>query len=42
MLWQTAYSEFYFVPLYWPDFDVNELDKALEIYNQRIRRLGGD
>lgn len=42
MLWQTAYSEFYFVPLYWPDFDVNELDKALETYNQRIRRLGGD
>lgn len=42
MLWQTAYSEFYFVPLYWPDFDVNELDKALETYSQRIRRLGGD
>jgi len=42
MLWQTAYSEFYFTPVLWPDFDETELNKALEIYNQRQRRFGGD
>jgi undecaprenyl diphosphate synthase len=42
MLWQIAYSEFYFVPLYWPDFDIEEMDKALAAYSERIRRLGGD
>ncbi len=42
MLWQTAYSEYYFTPTYWPDFDEQELDKALEAYSQRRRRLGGD
>ena len=42
MLWQIAYSEFYFSPVYWPDFDVDELDKALAAYSERIRRLGGD
>jgi undecaprenyl diphosphate synthase len=42
MLWQIAYSEFYFAPVYWPDFDIKELDKALTAYSERIRRLGGD
>jgi undecaprenyl diphosphate synthase len=42
MLWQIAYSEFYFSPVYWPDFDIDELDKALAAYGERIRRLGGD
>ena len=42
MLWQTAYSEFYFSPVCWPDFDIAELDKALTAYGQRERRLGGD
>ncbi|MBA7681866.1 Isoprenyl transferase [subsurface metagenome] len=42
MLWQTAYSEYYFTPVYWPDFDRVELDKALEAYKQRCRRYGGD
>jgi undecaprenyl diphosphate synthase len=42
MLWQIAYSEFYFAPVYWPDFDIEEMDKALAAYNERIRRLGGD
>ena len=42
MLWQTAYSEFYFAPVFWPDFDAAEIDKALEAYRQRIRRMGGD
>ena len=42
MLWQIAYSEFYFTPMYWPDFDIEELDKALVSYSERVRRLGGD
>ncbi|MBA7624302.1 Ditrans,polycis-undecaprenyl-diphosphate synthase ((2E,6E)-farnesyl-diphosphate specific) [subsurface metagenome] len=42
MLWQTAYSEYYFTPVFWPDFDRVELDKALEAYKQRCRRYGGD
>jgi undecaprenyl diphosphate synthase len=42
MLWQIAYSEFYFAPVYWPDFDIKELDKALAAYSEWIRRLGGD
>jgi undecaprenyl diphosphate synthase len=42
MLWQIAYSEFYFTPVYWPDFDIEEMDKALAAYSERIRRLGGD
>ena len=42
MLWQIAYSEFYFTPMYWPDFDIEELDKALVYYSERVRRLGGD
>ena len=42
MLWQIAYSEFYFSPVYWPDFDIKELDKALLAYSERERRLGGD
>ena len=29
MLWQIAYSEFYITPVYWPDFNIEELDKAL-------------
>ncbi|GAJ00222.1 unnamed protein product, partial [marine sediment metagenome] len=42
MLWQTAYSEYYFTELLWPDFDIKELEKALEAYGQRQRRFGGD
>ncbi len=42
MLWQTAYSEYYFTPVFWPDFDRLELEKALKSYNQRRRRFGGD
>ena len=42
MLWQIAYSEFYFAPVYWPDFDIEELDKAMSVYSERIRTLGGD
>lgn len=40
LLWQLAYSEFYFTPVPWPDFDKAELEKAIEAYNQRDRRYG--
>ena len=36
MLWQIAYSEFYVSPVYWPDFDVKELDKAIMVYGERL------
>ena len=39
--WQLAYTEFYFTPLYWPDFSKEELKKAIEYYNGRNRRFGG-
>lgn len=41
MLWQNAYSEFYFTDVLWPDFNERELDKAILAYNQRNRRFGG-
>lgn len=41
LLWQLAYSEFYFCNVLWPDFNVNELHKALESYKNRDRRFGG-
>ncbi len=40
MLWQGAYSEYYFTPVLWPDFDKQELRKALEDYARRERRFG--
>ena len=40
LLWQLAYSEFYFTDVSWPDFNRNELMKAIEAYNQRDRRFG--
>jgi undecaprenyl diphosphate synthase len=41
LLWQLAYSEFYFTDCAWPDFNEAELDKALESYASRTRRFGG-
>jgi undecaprenyl diphosphate synthase len=41
LLWQAAYAEFYATPVYWPDFDEAEVDRALEAYSQRVRRFGG-
>ena len=41
LLWQLAYSEFYFTPVPWPDFSKAESEKAVEAYNQRDRRYGG-
>lgn len=40
LLWQLAYTEFYVTPVAWPDFDKQELVKAVEAYNQRDRRYG--
>jgi undecaprenyl diphosphate synthase len=40
LLWQLAYSELYFTSVPWPDFDKNELAKAVEAYNNRDRRYG--
>lgn len=42
LLWQTAYSEYYFTKVLWPDFSIKELEKALNEYNNRQRRFGGD
>ena len=42
LMWQTAYSEYYFTDVLWPDFDEKELEKALLSYSQRQRRFGGD
>ena len=41
MLWQLAYTEFYFTDVLWPDFDKAELQKAIDYYNGRERRYGG-
>ena len=41
LLWQAAYSEFYFTPVLWPDFNADELQKALDAYARRTRRFGG-
>lgn len=41
LLWQLAYSEFYFTDVLWPDFTKEDLVKAIEQYNARDRRYGG-
>lgn len=41
LLWQMAYTEFYFTDVLWPDFDRKELEKAVEFYRNRDRRFGG-
>lgn len=41
LLWQLAYSEFYFTDVPWPDFHKEELERAIEAYNKRDRRFGG-
>lgn len=40
LLWQSAYSELYFTPKYWPDFTEKDLDEALSEYSRRERRFG--
>ena len=41
LIWQCAYAEYVFEDILWPDFTVNDLDKALEEYGNRHRRFGG-
>ncbi len=41
LLWQSAYSEYYFTEVLWPDFNTDEVEKALIAYSQRQRRFGG-
>lgn len=41
LLWQSAYAELYFTDVFWPDFNGNELAKALIEFNKRQRRFGG-
>ena len=41
LLWESAYSEYYFTAVYWPDFGKKDFDDALESYSKRERRMGG-
>jgi undecaprenyl diphosphate synthase len=41
LIWQGAYSEWYFTSTYWPDFDKEELRKAVIEFSRRERRYGG-
>ena len=41
LLWQSAYSEYVFMNVLWPDFGPNDLDEAISQYNRRNRRFGG-
>ncbi len=41
LLWQSAYSEYYSTPVTWPDFDEDEVEKALAAFRRRRRRYGG-
>lgn len=40
LLWEIAYTEFYVMPVYWPDFTAEHLDEAIADYNRRQRRFG--
>ncbi len=41
LLWQSAYSEYYFTDILWPDFKTKDMDDAIEAFNKRSRRFGG-
>ncbi|MEW5961526.1 MAG: undecaprenyl diphosphate synthase family protein, partial [Chloroflexota bacterium] len=40
LIWQGAYAEWYFTPVFWPDFGKDELKTAIEEYSRRERRFG--
>jgi undecaprenyl diphosphate synthase len=40
LIWQAAYSEYWFTPMYWPDFGKNEFRQAIADYGQRLRKFG--
>ena len=40
LIWQSAYAEYYATPVFWPDFDETEVEKALEAFGRRRRRFG--
>lgn len=42
LMWQSVYSELYFIDINWPDFDEEQLDKAILEYQKRNRRFGGN
>ncbi len=42
LLWQSSYAEYYSDPCYWPDFDGERLDTAIDAYAKRVRKFGGD
>ena len=42
LLWQASYSEYYSDPCYWPDFDEARLHAALDAYEKRVRKFGGN
>ena len=41
LVWQSAYSEFWFSDVLWPDFSGKDIEKAIDAYNKRERRFGG-
>ncbi len=41
LIWQAAYAEYYFTEVLWPDFNQEEIEKALQSYSRRQRRFGG-
>lgn len=41
LIWQSAYAEYWFSDILWPDFKPSDLDKAIQDYNKRNRRFGG-
>jgi undecaprenyl diphosphate synthase len=41
LIWQAAYSEYWVTPVFWPDFDSEQLQQAIQDYGQRERRFGG-
>ena len=41
LLWQLAYSEYYFTDIFWPDFSKEDLEEAILTYQKRQRRYGG-